>query len=315
MSDRIAVMYRGRIVGDRRRADGGQERGRPADGDRRRRRARRPRRRASPGPARDRARGAAAPAPRRPGRGASGGRRPAARRRSCSACSSARSSSSARSCCVAGPHVRPGRCRSPPTCALLEGSLGSPSAIVNTLVDDRPARPRRAVGRPRLQGRPVQHRRPGPVPDRAPSGRSSSASRWRDQPPIDRDPASRSLAGIARRRRSGASSRASSRRSRAPTRSSPRSCSTTSRSRSWPGAVSGPLKVPGSPSPITYDVGNAALPDHHRRQRPPRDHPDRARRWSSSSGGCSSGRRSASRSGPSARTPMPRATPGCGRSG
>ena len=36
MSDRIAVMYRGGIVGDRRRADGRQERDRPAHGDRRR---------------------------------------------------------------------------------------------------------------------------------------------------------------------------------------------------------------------------------------------------------------------------------------
>ena len=41
-------------------------------------------------------------------------------------------------------------------------------------------------------------------------------------------------------------------------------------------AVSGPLKVPGSPSPITHDVGNAALPDPPRRDRPPR-HPHRAR--------------------------------------
>ena len=35
MSDRIAVMYRGRIVADTRRAHGRQERGGPADGDRR----------------------------------------------------------------------------------------------------------------------------------------------------------------------------------------------------------------------------------------------------------------------------------------
>ena len=73
-----------------------------------------------------------------------------------------------------------------------------------------------------------------------------------------------------RRRGSGASSRASSRRSRAPTRSSARSCSTTSPSQILAALVSGPLKVPRSPSPITFDVGNAALPDHPRAERPPR---------------------------------------------
>ncbi len=41
LSDRIAVIYRGKLVGDPRRPDGRQERGRPADGDRRSRGGRR----------------------------------------------------------------------------------------------------------------------------------------------------------------------------------------------------------------------------------------------------------------------------------
>ena len=41
---------------------------------------------------------------------------------------------------------------------------------------------------------------------------------------------------------------------------------------SW--AVSGPLRLPNSPQPITPDVGNAALADHLRSRRPPR-HPHR----------------------------------------
>ena len=42
------------------------------------------------------------------------------------------------------------------------------------------------------------------------------------------------------------------------------------------GLVSGPLGCRARPRRSTYDVGNAALPDPHRPQRPPRD-PDRAR--------------------------------------
>ena len=137
-----------------------------------------------------------------------------------------------------------------------------------------PAGPRRPVGRAGVQGRPLQHRRAGPVPDGRPRRRSRSASQSSDR---RRSSPCRSpcwpgcSAGPP-----GASSRASSRPSRAPTRSSRRSCSTTSRSAILAAAVSGPLDQPGSPSPITDDVGNAALPDHHRPQRAHR-HPPGAR--------------------------------------
>ena len=75
-------------------------------------------------------------------------------------------------------------------------------------------------------------------------------------------------------------------------------------------AVSGPLKVAGSPSPITHDVGNAAYPILVGRN---------GHLPASSSlvamvlgvTGSSPGRPWASRSGRSGRTPMRRATPGC----
>ena len=51
-------------------------------------------------------------------------------------------------------------------------------------VADGPARPRRAVGRPRLQGRPLQHRRAGPVPHGRP--RSGHGRRRGRRPAADR---------------------------------------------------------------------------------------------------------------------------------
>ena len=127
---------------------------------------------------------------------------------------------------------------------MLEGSLGSWNGIVNTLVRDHAAHPGRALGGLRLQGRPVQHRRPGPVPHGRP-GRGGRGRRARGT----RRPSSPSrlalLAGVIGGCASGASSRVCSRRSRAPTRWSRPSCSTTSRSpcSSWP--VNGPLRVTG----------------------------------------------------------------------
>ena len=52
--------------------------------------------------------------------------------------------------------------------ALVSGSVGSERAIVNTLEQHDAAAARRPGGRPRVQGRTVQHRRAGPVPDGRP---------------------------------------------------------------------------------------------------------------------------------------------------
>ena len=77
--------------------------------------------------------------------------------------------------------------------------------------------------------------------------------------------------------------------------------------------VSGPLDVEGSPSPITLDVGNAALPIILGRN----GHLGLiiAPIMASSTASSSSGRRAASRSGSPARARTPRATPACRRSG
>ena len=68
------------------------------------------------------------------------------------------------------------------------------------------ADPGRPVGRPRLQGRPVQHRRPGPVPDGRPRGGRVGAA-LADGPPLVAIPLA-ILAGDRRQARSTASSRA-----------------------------------------------------------------------------------------------------------
>ena len=93
--------------------------------------------------------------------------------------------------------------------ALLEGSLGiARRPSLNTLAPGDAADPRRPGGRARLQGRPVQHRRPGQFLHAA---RSAAGGRRRagDAPPLDRDPG-RALAGCSPARR-GASSPAPSR--------------------------------------------------------------------------------------------------------
>ena len=163
--------------------------------------------------------GAPAPARAGPGRDRQGlgDHRAAARSRSCWPSSSARSSSSSRSSsCRASRSIR---CL-PLTAyaALLQGAFGSFDAIVDTLVATSAARLRRPGGRARLQGRPVQHRRPGPVPDGRPRRRLRSASRVSGQPPIIAIPLA-VVGGILGGAATGASSPASSRRSRAPTRS------------------------------------------------------------------------------------------------
>ena len=115
--------------------------------------------------------------------------------------------------------------------ALINGSVGSFNAIVNTLVATVPLLLGGLSVGLALQGRPVQHRRPGPVPDgrarrrhrRGPAPRVAADHR---DPPLDRGRDGRPA-------RSGASSRASSRRPAAPTKSSRRSCSTSSPSHSW----------------------------------------------------------------------------------
>ena len=193
MSDRIAVMYRGADRRDGRRADGGQERGRPADGDRRARpRNARRRRRGR----RSRMTAGADPAPARVSwRGS--GRSPA-----CPLISillalvvGAIRHPRSRTCCCPD-HASTGL---PITAyaALIEGSVGSENAIVNTLVQTDAAHPRRPVGRARLQGRPVQHRRPGPVPDGRPRRRLVGVHGRR--PAADR----RDPGGIARGDRCG----------------------------------------------------------------------------------------------------------------
>ena len=92
-------MYRGRDRRRRRRADGRQERGRPADGDRRRARGAATRRRRPWSRPHDRRAGSDARSPPGAARPRASGRSPPCRSRSsCWPCCSARRSSSSRSC-------------------------------------------------------------------------------------------------------------------------------------------------------------------------------------------------------------------------
>ena len=160
--------------GRRRRPDGGQERGRPADGDRRRAEpARRRSRRVTEG-------GTRADEPLRRRRTA-GDRWPCRSSRIVLAVARRPRGHHRRRSGSSPGHLRSRARRSRPTGRCSSGSVGSFNAIVNTLVVDDAAAPRRPVGRPRLQGRAVQHRRAGPVPDgrprcghrRRPAGRAA----------------------------------------------------------------------------------------------------------------------------------------------
>ena len=78
--------------------------------------------------------------------------------------------------------------------ALFDGAIGNENGRVIHARPDGAAAARRTGHRPRLQGRPVQHRRPGPVPARCGdcgrrgTRRSATAARWSRSP-------SRCLAG------------------------------------------------------------------------------------------------------------------------
>ncbi len=184
MSDRIAVMYRGRIVAivDGRTADknevgllmatGGRRRRAGRGDDRRRCRAHdaRPRRRPRPAPRSLAAR--------------LWSDRPACRSsRSCWRCSSVPSSSWRRSSLLPDHQFD----LAPAGHGLRRADQGlasaASSAIVNTLVVTAPLVLARAVGRARLQGRPVQHRRAGPVPMGA-LGAVIVGVAVADQPPV-----------------------------------------------------------------------------------------------------------------------------------
>ena len=126
----------------------------------------------------------------RPTRAAPGASSPCRSSRSSCRSSSARSSSSSRSgsspasCSRASPSTPTARC-------VRVGRLERGHRQHAHHHDA--AAPRRAGGRPRLQGRPVQHRRPGPVPD----GRARVGHRRR---PAPGQPAHRRDPGVADRR-------------------------------------------------------------------------------------------------------------------
>ena len=222
MSDRIAVMYRGQLVAvrDGRTADKNEIGLLMATGGR-----------TQAAPRRRRA-GVTADGRTRPPAAAALGRRwpvPAvaiilalARR--------ARSSSSSSACSSPAPAFDPAPAAARPTGRWSNGSLGSFDGLRRDVRAGRAAAPGRPGRGARLQGRPVQHRRPGPVPDGRARAGLGRRRRSPDAPPLVSIPLA--LAGRGRSSgRSGPASPATSRRPRAPTRWSPRSCSTTS---PWP---------------------------------------------------------------------------------
>ena len=164
------------------------------------------------------------------------------------------------------------------TAALVKGAVGSGNAIASTLnalgaADLR--RPRRDAGVPR---RPVQHRRPGPADHRRDLRR---LRRLHLGPAAGHPPAGRAGRRPRSAAPSGAASRASSRPAPAPTRSSPRSCSTTSAASVLLYALShDAFQRPGSDNALSPPVDDSAtFPDAVRRlRRPPRRAPRDPRR-------------------------------------
>ena len=163
-----------------------------------------------------------------------------------------------------------------------------------------------------VQGRPVQHRRAGTVP----AGRAGGGRRRRGvqaQPAVRSRSRSRcwpaSLGGAAvglhpglpeggvGRPRGRHDDHAQLRRDR----------------RSSPPWSAGRCASPASRHRSRDDVGNAALPDHHRQQRPRRHPASPSPAVVRRRGSCCTARRSASRSAPWAPTRRPRAMRACGR--
>ena len=160
------------------------------------------------------------------------------------------------------------------------------------------ARLRRPRGRPRLQGRTVQHRRPGPAAHGRARRRSRSASRCADQPAGSPRPA-RVHRGHARRRDRGASSRARSR----PSPGAHEVVTTIMLNyialSILAAAVAGPLRVPRRAG-AGHRTTSATRRCRSSSARPATSGSSSRSSWSSSSGGSSTARPSASRSGPPA---------------
>ncbi len=269
MSDRIGVMFRGAARGRARRAHRRPRGGGPADGHRRARRRR---------PAADHGGGrvvTAATAPTRshvaprPGRLAAAGH-----------------------CHRAGPGLRRGaddpvqpadRRHSTSSCpitaykALLQGSVGSLNCDRQHAGQRDAAGAGRPGGRHRLQGRPVQHRRPGPVPGRRPVRRGGGHRAERCESRGSRSRSRSSPACWAAW--PGASSLASSRRSRGAHEVVTTIMLNYVAIYLVSYVISGPLRGTGrkSPSPGPMTIHRRRAADHHRPQRPP-GHPVRRRR-------------------------------------
>ena len=197
--------------------------------------------------------------------------------------------------------------------ALIEGSVGLGQRDRPDARGGDAADPRRAGGGPRLQGRPVQHRRPGPVPDGRARGRRRRAARSRRASPcvaVTAAVVAALVAGALYGFIPGAL-------------------------KAFTGAhevvttimlnyiaifiiayvVAGPLRDPVATFARTIDVGRGAaaasvLPGDPATCTSASSSPSRP---CPSCGGCCTAARSASRSGPWAPTRMPRATRACGR--
>ena len=202
------------------------------------------------------------------------------------------------------------RCRSRPTARCSRARFGSSTAIVNTLVAGDAAHPRPACRSARLQGRPVQHRRPGPVPDRRARPRPSGRRRSGRPAAVIAIPVA-----LARRARSpapsGASSRAPSRRVAGAHEVVTTIMLNTIAIRLIAFLITGPLRPRASRSPGPATSATRRCRSSSADNRPPRGPPRLARRPVDLVAAVPDAR-SGSRSGPSGRTRTPPATPACG---
>ena len=191
--------------------------------------------------------------------------------------------------------------------ALISGSVGVRARHRQHARQHDAAPARRPGGRPRLQGRPVQHRRPGPVPDGRPRlghRRRPAARRARRSSPIP----SSLVAGHDLRRRLGLHpglpqgglgrprsrhhDHAQLRRHRDPGGGGQRAAQRRRLGR----------RRSRSPSATRRSRSSSAGTARSRSSTP--------RSWPSCTASCCSGRRAGSRSGSPARARTPRATPG-----